>query len=426
MSDDRQPPRGWLWGPLLAAGPHRCLVTLLLDQAHKWWMLDVSDIADARPGRGHPVSRPCLREEHRHQLQPVDQESYAGQLMLAAFGVAATICASGSGLPAGVTNRCMAVCLGLIMGGALGNAIDRVILGGVADFFSLHAFGFYWYVFNMADVAIVAGVIGLLYDSFLAKSQRRRKVVVAQGIRHWCRHERECGRTGGRGMAMPPRSRPSRVSCWRSPLCLAFAAGGCGTDDIQFNGGLFDMVGLSDAAKAKTKSGDPKVAERAPLVVPPSLQRLPPPGERSSRRTSSSQTSRTPTSQEGIAGGAGAQAGRVLQGQLRQSHDARRRDDRARRRGAARVLPSVGAELHQEVEFERRRVAAEPISTSDGLCSQLRKVLRTKTFTLVSWQKIRLPCRGRPFIPAGGEGGGALLSTQGGNTNEDLEQAASA
>jgi coenzyme PQQ precursor peptide PqqA len=39
------------------------------------------------------------------------------------------------------------------------------------------------------------------------------------------------------------------------------------------------------------------------------------------------------------------------------------------------------------------------------LCSQLRKVLRTKTFTLVSWQKIPLPCRGRPFIPAGGEGG---------------------
>jgi signal peptidase II len=37
----------------------------------------------------------------------------------------------------------------------------------VADFFSLHAFGFYWYVFNIADVAIVAGVVGLLYESFV-------------------------------------------------------------------------------------------------------------------------------------------------------------------------------------------------------------------------------------------------------------------
>jgi signal peptidase II len=35
----------------------------------------------------------------------------------------------------------------------------------VADFFALHAFGFHWYVFNIADVAIVAGVIGLIYDS---------------------------------------------------------------------------------------------------------------------------------------------------------------------------------------------------------------------------------------------------------------------
>ncbi len=62
----------------------------------------------------------------------------------------------------------MAVSLGLIIGGAIGNAIDRAKLGGVADFFSLHAFGFYWYVFNIADVAIVAGVIGLLYDSLWA------------------------------------------------------------------------------------------------------------------------------------------------------------------------------------------------------------------------------------------------------------------
>jgi hypothetical protein len=50
-------------------------------------------------------------------------------------------------------------------------------------------------------------------------------------------------------------------------------------DDVQFNGGIFDAVGLSDNAKAKMRSGDPKVAERAPLVVPPSLAKLPVPGE---------------------------------------------------------------------------------------------------------------------------------------------------
>ena len=65
----------------------------------------------------------------------------------------------------GPTTRLIAWSLGLVIGGAIGNAIDRLVLGGVADFFSLHAFGFYWYIFNIADVAIVAGVAGLLYDS---------------------------------------------------------------------------------------------------------------------------------------------------------------------------------------------------------------------------------------------------------------------
>jgi signal peptidase II len=68
----------------------------------------------------------------------------------------------------GARSKLLAVALGLIIGGAVGNAIDRVRLGGVADFISLHAFGFYWYVFNIADVAIVAGVAALLYESFVA------------------------------------------------------------------------------------------------------------------------------------------------------------------------------------------------------------------------------------------------------------------
>jgi len=63
------------------------------------------------------------------------------------------------------------------------------------------------------------------------------------------------------------------------PLCLALGAGGCSMDDVQFNGGIFDAVGLSDSAKAKLKHSEPQIAERAPLVVPPSLERLPAPGE---------------------------------------------------------------------------------------------------------------------------------------------------
>ena len=59
--------------------------------------------------------------------------------------------------------------MGLIIGGALGNAIDRLAYGAVADFVLFHlttaTWQFRWYVFNVADAAIVAGVAGLLYDS---------------------------------------------------------------------------------------------------------------------------------------------------------------------------------------------------------------------------------------------------------------------
>jgi len=63
--------------------------------------------------------------------------------------------------------KVLALGLGLVIGGALGNAIDRVIYGAVADFFHFHAFGHDWYVFNVADAAITVGVILLLLDAFV-------------------------------------------------------------------------------------------------------------------------------------------------------------------------------------------------------------------------------------------------------------------
>ena len=62
--------------------------------------------------------------------------------------------------------------LGLLVGGALGNALDRMVYGAVVDFVSLHAFGWRWYVFNLADAAIVAGVIGLLYDATMGSATK--------------------------------------------------------------------------------------------------------------------------------------------------------------------------------------------------------------------------------------------------------------
>ena len=68
--------------------------------------------------------------------------------------------------------------LGLIIGGAVGNGIDRFAYGAVVDFalFHLQIGGntYNWYVFNLADVAIVAGVAALLYDSFLGVAPQKR------------------------------------------------------------------------------------------------------------------------------------------------------------------------------------------------------------------------------------------------------------
>lgn len=167
MAEDAR--QSLLWGQWSGLGGAVALATFAIDQAHKYWMLYVYDIV----ARGKVAVTPFLDlvfvKNTGISYSLFDQESQAGQYMLAAFAVLASA-AMWVWLTRPDTTRLMAWSLALIIGGALGNALDRVLIGGVADFFSAHAFGFYWYVFNIADVAIVAGVVGLLYDSY--KSSR--------------------------------------------------------------------------------------------------------------------------------------------------------------------------------------------------------------------------------------------------------------
>lgn len=169
MSETVQHSGSWLWGRWSGLAFAVAAATFLIDQVHKYWMIYVYDIGS----RGRVYVTPFLDlvfvKNTGISYSMFDQDSQMGQNLLAAFAVLVAI-ALWIWIARSASGRLMAVALALIIGGALGNALDRVLLGGVADFFSAHAYGFYWYVFNIADVAIVAGVLGLLYDSY--KSSR--------------------------------------------------------------------------------------------------------------------------------------------------------------------------------------------------------------------------------------------------------------
>ena len=68
----------------------------------------------------------------------------------------------------------MVAAIGMIIGGALGNVIDRVRFGAVADFLDLHVAGYHWPVFNVADSAITVGAAVLVLDSLFARKKEHK------------------------------------------------------------------------------------------------------------------------------------------------------------------------------------------------------------------------------------------------------------
>jgi signal peptidase II len=69
----------------------------------------------------------------------------------------------------------LVVALGAVIGGAIGNLIDRIRFGAVADFLDVHAFGYHWPAFNIADSAITIGVAVLIFNSVFGAAEQRSK-----------------------------------------------------------------------------------------------------------------------------------------------------------------------------------------------------------------------------------------------------------
>ena len=152
-----------LWGPMSGLGALVAILAFAADRLHKWWMLAIYGIG-AR-GRVEITSFFDLVMAWNKGVSYglFQAESFSSRLILIVFALGVV---TGLGLwLARVIHPLGAAALGLIIGGAIGNVYDRFAYGAVADFFSFHALGFYWYIFNIADVWIVLGVGLIILES---------------------------------------------------------------------------------------------------------------------------------------------------------------------------------------------------------------------------------------------------------------------
>ena len=152
----------------LRAGIVAALVALVLDQASKLWLLFVFDLGRRGAVAVTPFFDLVLAWNTGISYGWFQQDGPIGAAVLLGFKVVAVIALAI--WMARSTTRLATIGLGLIIGGAIGNAIDRATYGAVVDFALFHiqwgGKNLNWYVFNLADAAIVVGVAALLYDSF--------------------------------------------------------------------------------------------------------------------------------------------------------------------------------------------------------------------------------------------------------------------
>ena len=147
-------------------------VVAVLDQVTKWWILTevmqpprvipLTPFFNLTLGRNRGVSFGLLSSEHP-----------AAPLVLALLAIAIIL-----GLVVWIArarSRLQAIALGAIMGGAVGNTTDRLHHSAVTDFLDLHAWGWHWPAFNLADTAITLGVVALLAGELLGERQHWRR-----------------------------------------------------------------------------------------------------------------------------------------------------------------------------------------------------------------------------------------------------------
>lgn len=154
--------------PILRQGILTAIAVLAIDQASKLWLLNVFEIGRRGAVRITPFFDLVLAWNTGISFGWFQSDGIGAQITLTAIKAVAVVALAI--WMARSHTRLATIALGMIIGGAIGNAIDRYAYGAVVDFAFFHVqIGekvLTWYVFNLADAAIVAGVAALLYDSF--------------------------------------------------------------------------------------------------------------------------------------------------------------------------------------------------------------------------------------------------------------------
>ncbi len=147
-------------------------VVLVLDQITKWLILSV--VFDLPDPIGPHSTHPTIPITGFFNLVMVWNKGVSFGLLASDSDVTRWVLIAFALVVSGVLAVWMArtprpvmrLVLGAVIGGALGNVVDRLRFGAVADFFDVHAFGYHWPAFNIADSAISLGVVVLLIDAF--------------------------------------------------------------------------------------------------------------------------------------------------------------------------------------------------------------------------------------------------------------------
>lgn len=153
------------WGPVSMVGMALAVLTYAVDQLHKWYMLNPFAITARQPVNVLPGFDLVMVWNYGISYGWFASHSQFVRWTLIVLSLAVSVVLVM--WLARQVRPLLAAAIGLVLGGALANATDRMVHGAVADFFHIYAGSFSWYVFNLADVAIVAGVAVLMYDSLL-------------------------------------------------------------------------------------------------------------------------------------------------------------------------------------------------------------------------------------------------------------------